>query len=128
MSFSALIQQSVATGGVSIEKSKTYSAASRVSLDETIADSETDKQVTVAIDVSAVKAFYIVSDQDITLETNDGTTPDDTLSLVADVPYVWTTDSYDTFKLSADVTAFFFTNSSGSAANVKMECVLDPTP
>jgi len=116
------------TGGESIARNKTYSASSRVTLDETVADGQTDKQVTVALDVSAVKAFYIVSDQSVTLETNSGSAPDDTISLVAGVPYWWSTDSYDTFQLGTDVTAFFFTNASGATATIKMEAIQDATP
>lgn len=96
---------------------------------ETIADSETDKQVTANIDVSALKSLYILSDQDMTLETNSGSTPDDTIALKANKPVVWESSSgYFSNPLTADVTALFFTNASGSAANLKIRTLEDPTP
>lgn len=96
--------------------------------DESVADSQTDYQITVALDVSAVQVFYLVSSQAVTFETNDGSTPDDTISLVADFPYVWSTDSYDSFLLGTDLTDVFITNASGSAALINMWALIDPTP
>lgn len=95
---------------------------------ETIADSSTDFQINVAIDVSAVKSFYLVSSQNVTVETNSGSSPADTLTLTANDPYVWTTDSLDTFQLGTDVTAFFVTNASGSSATLDLVAVVDATP
>ena len=102
--------------------------SAQVDWDESVADSSTDYQITAAIDVSAVKSFYLVSDQAVTVETNSGSSPADTLTLVANVPYIWHVNSYDTFKFGTDITAFFITNASGSAAVMKMRCVLDSTP
>lgn len=109
-------------------KSKAYSGSQIVELDESVADSQTDSQINVAIDVSAVKTFYVVSDQNVTLETNSGSTPADTIALKADVPYVWTTDSYDSFLLGTDVTAIFITNASGSTAAITLRALIDATP
>lgn len=52
----------------------------------------------------------------------------DTLTLVANVPYQWTTDSYDTFLLDTDVTKFYVTNSSGVSANLQIKALQDATP
>jgi len=81
----------------------------------------------MTIDVSQLKAIYILSDQNITLETNSGSAPADTLNLLANVPYVWHTGSYFTNLLTTDVTASYWTNASGSVANVNIELVVDPT-
>ena len=59
---------------------------------------------------------------------SDGSTPADTITLVANLAYVWDTDSYDTFQLGTDVTAFYFTNASGSTATVYCYAVVDPSP
>ncbi len=115
-------------GREEIRASKTYTGTGWAGFDESIANGQTDKQVVVAIDVSAVKSIVILSDQAVTLETNSGSTPTNTLSLVAGVPYVWNTDSYDTFKLTGDVTAVYITNSSGAAARVQLDALLDATP
>jgi len=92
---------------------------------EPVADSSSNFVVAFVLDVSTVKSFYINSDQDILLDTNvdapnegvDG----DVISLLANVPYVWHTDDYNTFLLTVDVTDFRFTNASGEIANI--DCV-----
>ena len=128
MSFTHAKSKSITTSTGQVSKSNNYSAECQIEIDVAIADSETDYEVNIALDVSQVVSFFIVSDQAITLETNDGTTPDDTLSLVADKVYDWDSDSYDNFKLTTDVTNFYFTNASGSTANVQIRVLVDPTP
>lgn len=127
-SYSHVLQQGIVAGGVSTTRSKEYTAQARHSLEETIPAASTDLQINVAIDVSAVKSFYLVCDQAVTIQTNDGTTPDDTIVLKAGVPYVWNEDSYDTFKLTVDVTAFYVTWAGGVDATLIMEEIHDPTP
>jgi hypothetical protein len=83
--------------------------------------------VNIDLDVSHLKVFVLVSDQAITLETNDGGSPQETVSLLANVPLVWTHDSYHACPFSGDVTGFYFTNASGSAANVTCAHLQDPT-
>ncbi|MDZ4250311.1 MAG: hypothetical protein U0990_09510 [Candidatus Nanopelagicales bacterium] len=113
----------------------TKTAGNRNSFDEPIADAQTDKLVNVAIDVSALQSFYMVSDQAVTIETNDGTTPQETIVLKANEPLSWIKGSnqlggadYPAVPFGGDVTAFFVTNASGSAAQLKIEILQDPTP
>ena len=118
----------------SISSSIAYSATQQASVDESVPDSSTDLQINVTIDVSALVVIYLLSDKDVTIETNSGSTPDDTIVLKANKPYIWGNDG-DTFdaasvtqKLSVDVTAFFVTNASGAAAQIKCEVLQDATP
>lgn len=85
-------------------------------------------QIIHALDVSACKAFAVVSDQAVTLKTNSSGSPDDTIALTANAPYIWTTSMYDSFQLGTDVTSFYVTNASGSTASVSILSVTDPTP
>lgn len=128
MAISYTVTRKITTPSGTLTQSTAYSASASTELDETVADSQTDYQIAVAIDVSAVKAFWIESDQAVTVETNSGSSPTNTLTLVAGVPYVWNTDWYDTFKLTGDVTNIFVTNASGSTANIKLRVVQDATP
>ncbi len=115
--------------GRALSTSKQYSGGAQASVSESIANSATDELVNFALDVSTIKAIFIKSDQDITLETNSGSVPDDTLTLLAGVPYIWHTGSYFTNLLTTDITTnIFITNSSGSAALLEIEVVTDPTP
>jgi len=128
MALTHTVETKVVTAARTVLGSKTYSGDAESKLEVAIADSVTDQQVNVAIDVTAVKSILMTSDQDLTVETNDGTTPTDTINLIAGVPYLWTTDQYFTNLLTADVTALYLTNSSGATANFDMECVYDSTP
>jgi hypothetical protein len=93
---------------------------------ETIAALASDFQVNLAIDVSALKGLYIVATAAMTLETNDGTTPDDTITLVANQPLVWTSVSLLTNPLGTDVTEIFVTSTAGGTLSYVV--VQDATP
>ena len=96
---------------------------------ETVATAETDKQLTFDLDVSAVKSFFLVSSADITLETNAiDATGGNTLALKADEPYIWHTQSLDSFLLTLDVTTSYWTNASGDTATIYCVALFDPTP
>ena len=122
------ITQQAGNGGVILSGGAEYSAGKLEKLDELIADSETDLEVALTLDVSEVKAIVNLSDQDLLMEANDGDGGGGSLSLLAGLPYIWTTDSYDTLKLETDITALFMTNASGSAARFRLWVVVDPTP
>ena len=96
--------------------------------DIAVPDSSTDLEVAITIDADQIKSLYIVSDQAVTLETNSGSAPDDTFSLVANKPLQWTTGDYHSNPITADVTSIFLTNSSGEAATVKVRLLQDSTP
>lgn len=105
----------------------TLSNESEFVLDAAVADSVTDGLHAMVLDVTQVKSILITSDQAVTLEFNNSTTGVPTIVLVANVPYVWTLNSYDTLILGTDVTALYITNASGSTANVKIRALIDPT-
>lgn len=111
---------------VAYSKQFTPTGSAYVEIEETIAASQTDKLVNVAIDVSAVKWFCIHSTVAMTIETNDGTTPGNTLSLLAGYAYEWHASKYDTFKLTVDVTALYVTNTTEGTLTVKV--LYDSTP
>lgn len=127
MAYSHTNTKAIVTAGGGLTYSKSYSGSAEVNISETIAVG-TDTAVNCAIDVSAVKSFYVVSDKAITLETNSASSPTNTLVLKAGVPYTYDTDSYDTFKLTGDVTVIYVTNASGGDAALELRCVQDSTP
>jgi hypothetical protein len=95
---------------------------------EPVATAETDFEIGFELDVSACKSFYLNSDQDVTFETNNGAAPVDTIALLADIPYIWHVNSYDSFLLGTDVTAIFITNASGSTASIDCVALYDASP
>jgi len=123
------IVRTTTVGGVNYSDQFTKTATQDVVTGpESVADSATDYQINMAIDVSEVVHFRIKSTQTVTVETNDGTTPDDTFTLQGGQPYEWAEGDPSTFILGTDVTAFFITNSSGAAADVTISCAQDATP
>jgi len=124
---SRVLTRAVSGGTKLVSKENTYTADQEQSYSFTVADASTDFLVAMTLDVSQLKLIYIVSDQAITLETNSGSAPSDTITLVADVPYVWHTGSYYTNLLATDITATYWTNASGATANVDIQIVVDPT-
>lgn len=128
MAFIHTVTQRVTTPGRTVNSEKAYSGDAQESRTIAIADSVTDQLVNLTLDVSQIKSVYMVSDQDITVETNDGTTPTDTINLKADVAVLWNADIGYSNPFTADVTALYLSNASGSAATFEMEIVHDATP
>jgi hypothetical protein len=125
--FNHVITEKVEVGATQITKTSLHTGAAKQSIEETVPDSSTDLEIAFALDVSQLKSIYIVSDQDITLETNSGSAADDTIALVAGVPYIWHSDSYHTCLLGTDITELYATNASGTDATLQIEALYDPT-
>ena len=128
MSFTHSLTQAVNGMSQPVSRSNNYTGSGEVSVDEAVPDSTTDQLVTIAIDVSAIQSFYMVSDQALTVETNSGSVADETIVLAANIPFVETSDNYHADILATDITALYLTNASGSTANFKLRCVQDVTP
>ena len=128
MSFTHTVNSVYAVGTRTITQSVSKSASAQLSIDEEIVDSSSDLEIAMVLDVSEIAMILILSDQDITLETNSGAAPDNTLSLKAGEPYIWHADSLFTNKLTVDITAIFITNDSGAAARLQIEVLYDATP
>jgi hypothetical protein len=126
MSHSFQFTEKVVIGGVSTQQVNTLTAGLRIAISESISIAN-DVLVALSVDVSQVKGVYILSDQALTLETNSSGSPTNTLTLVANIPYIWYTGKYDTLKFTSDITALYVTNASASAANLTIEILTDPT-
>jgi hypothetical protein len=115
-------------GNNSLSQRDTFTGEAEANVSVSVPDSSTDFEVTLGIDVSEIKSIIIASDQNITVETNDGTTPDDTFTIEANNPLIWNVDSPAATPFSADITALFVTNASGAAATFNVRCLVDATP
>jgi hypothetical protein len=112
--------------GVKVEFTEDYTGGLTLLLDETIPVNQTNKIIGATLDVSEVKSFVLVASAACLLEPNDGTTPDDPITLVANKPYVWTEDSYDAFFFGTDWTALYITNT--PEVRLRIWGKIDPTP
>ena len=94
-----------------------------------VADSTTDQLVAFTCDFSQAKFFYIYSDQDVTICTNDASSgsPDQTLTITATIPFLWIYGSGITCPITTDITALYATNASGSTANIPIRKLEDLT-
>ncbi len=108
----------------------TYTGTGYALIDgETVATASTDTLINISFPYASVKSFFLMSTAAITVETNaTDHAGGDTITLVANVPYIWTTDSYNTFKITANVTKFYITNASGATATIYCSVVHDSTP
>jgi hypothetical protein len=129
MSFTHTITTGWGNGGAAaITQAVSKTAGQEINIDETIADTTTDGLVALAIDVSQLESAFILSDQDLTLETNSGSAADATISLKANEPLIWRKATYFVNPFgSTDVTALYVTNASGSSASLRARLLIDPT-
>jgi len=127
MAFTQTHEYTIDGGGSSVYQKSTFTSGGRADIDESIADGVTDGLLAYVLDVTQIVAFVIVSTQDILVETNSSSAPDDSLSLIANEPQIWDEDSLATNFLTTDITALYVTNASGSAATLKIRCLFDPT-
>lgn len=134
MSVSSILGISTSGAGEVINKSLTITDEAILDLSFDVADSETDELHTIALDVSETKSIYIVSDQNITMEWNDGAGAQGDMDLLAGEPVIWwstqVTDGGNTLNPlgSVDLTGTYWTNASGSTANINFQAVYDASP
>jgi len=118
----------VVGSGMELTEDINYTNTGVVMLDgKTVANGQTNLEFAFTLDFSKCKAFYLVSDKDVTFETNDGAAPDLAISLRANEPYLWHETAYHTFLVADDITSVFFTNASGSTATIYCIALFDPT-
>jgi len=127
MSFSATLTYKAVCNGATFEGNVTKTAGKFQSFSETISADSTDQLVACTLDVSQIEFLYIKASGALTLETNDGSSADDTIALVADEPVMWHKSSGVVCPLTTDVTGLYFTE--GNSANVLVEMMFleDPT-
>src|SRR5574343_1187599 len=95
----------------------TVTGSSLNEIDETVDGAVTDKAITCNIDTSHLKYFRVKSNKALTLQANNGTTPDYTLTLAADVPQEWDYQSGAANPITADTTVFYATNAGSAPAD-----------
>ena len=114
---------------VVVEWSDDQASGIERNVSESIPDSSTDLEVDWVCDLSALFALIIVSDQDMTLKTNDAGAPIQTFLLKAGEAIPWSKNLVGLLNpITTDVTSIFLTNSSGSAANLRIRSLSDATP
>ena len=94
----------------------------------TVPPATADKRLRISIDVSELKLLYVHSDQAVTIETNSGTVPADTLTVLANKPLAWYAGCGLANPFTADVTDLYLTNAGARPATVRVLGLVDATP
>lgn len=130
---SVTFAETITAAGVQYTSNKTLSPSDEVVTIGTcsVSNGTTDKVWSFGgVDVSQTVAVWFKSDQAVTLETNaTDATGGNTISLTANVPYVWYTGKGDSNALTQDIdSTIYVTNASGATATVQGVVVQDSTP
>lgn len=115
-------------GGATVTSNVTLTAEAGQVLDVSIPGSTTDLRVNVAIDVSQLSHIFLLADGALTIQTNSGGSPDDTITLAANKPLVWYTGCGLACPVTVDVTDFYLTNAGGSTVALQVRIQSDATP
>ncbi len=120
------------SNGANISKTITKSADAESNIDASIPNGA-DQLVAFTLDVSQLKGLYIVSDQDVVIETNSSSSAVNVFTMTAGVPFVWVQGSMPALRdtaataVTVDITALYVTNASGTSATVQIRALIDPT-
>ncbi len=128
MAFTHTIIETYSAGGVAVSQQTEQSADGEDNRDIEVALDASDLLVNIPIDITELKGFLLLADQDLTLEINHATTPDQTINLTANVPIIWHANSVHANPLDQDVTTIYITNGSGVATTLKIRVLQDSTP
>lgn len=130
MSFAMTLKEVCIVDGEELTAEQALTGTSLTKLSRSIDAESTDLELEVSFPVEGdqLVGLYIKSSRDMTLETNDGSTPDNTLSLKANVPLLWHTDSPHACPLTADVASIFATLAAGAASTLEIRALTNATP
>lgn len=107
------------------------SEASPIEMEIDVPKQTTDKEVSIQIDADKILLLLLIADLALTIETNSGSVPDNTIELggVNELFYDWTEDDPDACLITVDVTKIFLTNASDTDdAVLKILVAQDVTP
>lgn len=130
MSFSHTLTRKWSSNGVVLTQDVVTTSDAEDNRDISVASDATDALVAFVADYDQIKALYIVSDQDVLLETNSGSAPGDSIALKANKPLIWqSSDGYFACPFTTNVTALYLTNQSdpATAATVSIRMLVDST-
>lgn len=117
---------SVSDGQQTLSSTVSKTAEAQIRMDVPIGATQTDKVVEVAFPYDGLVSLLLSSDVAMTLETNSGSAPDDTINLAANQPLEWHDDMPYANPFTADVTALYVTNT--AVGTLKIRALYDPTP
>ena len=129
MPFTHNIRQVWASAGDSVDRALNLTPDAEDKRSLSVATGVTDQQVLIAFTLASLVDYYIVSDKNVTLETNSITgAGGDVISLVAGQPITWSSAANQAKHFTVDVTTIYLTNASGATATIEIRIGKDSTP
>lgn len=126
---SAVITRKIVARGREVVKEITVAAGASVGLEgEVIPGVTTDKSLAIAFPVTGLKYIFMNSTKDLLLQTNSGSAPTNSISLVANEPYDWKTGDPEPCLITGAVTVIYATNAGADDATLDIEVGYDATP
>ena len=96
---------------------------------DTFAAATTNTPVPAIIFAKARTQYFVfISDQPVTIKTNNATTPQETITLTAGGTYAWNTGHAEVNPLAGDVNGVFVTNAGTAVATVSIYTLVNATP
>ncbi len=92
-------------------------ADAEVNMDVAVASAVTDQAMALTLTAAKIKSMYWLSSRDVTIETNSGGSPTQTILLTASVPLEWTASDTQACPITSNITGnIYLTNASGADA------------
>ena len=109
--------------GTALLREISLSGDGKIELSVDLLDTQADLEVDLVLDVSEITLLYMVANVVVTLETNNGAAPTDTIVFVKDTPIMfYTGGGYAIGDLfTADITTNIFLTTSGVGTGAKFE-------
>lgn len=125
MSITHTITRSYNDGTRVLSGTVTETAGQANNIDESIPIA-TNTQVAFAFTKTKLMSICILSDQDVTIKTNSTGSPAETLTILANKPWMWDEgDAYFANPFSTNVTTIYVT--SAAIARLQIASLIDPT-
>lgn len=114
--------------GTPVTDSTTITDEVGVTLDCEGSGAVTDELHNIAIDVSELSSIMMLASANMTIETNSSSAPDNTYTLLANIPLIWQQSSGITNPVTTDVTKIYITKAGAGSWTFKLRCTQDGSP
>jgi hypothetical protein len=119
-----VVSQSIQMDAGTLTKTTSYTIDAELSVDEpTTQANNVQKYISFPTQGGRLKSLFIVCDKAVTLYTNDASSgsPDDTITLSADIPVVWHSSSGFTSPVSnADVASIYVSQAGAGTGTLQI--------
>lgn len=121
MSQKMSLRETIIETGETFDVEQEFTGENELNMDVDIAESTTDQEETIGIDVSKLQVIQISATCTITLKTNSSTEPDQTLTVTVGIPIPWHTGMIYDNPLTVDVVKIFLTTEAGQTGKLRIK-------